>query len=403
MLDDLQEEDAPVDVKDEEVQADLEALERLLASGQLPEIEAALKQFGEARLQQGNIEYIIRAMPKWADSEHPWTACVRILRGKEGISDPERLCGWLKARAVEAGVLPRSVYERKSELGDLSGKVLRHVALIGAGQPRLKGIPRLWREVGQTPEGRSVIEFPVAIANVPDPVSGFSLTQQDLEELARNFESAREAGVDVGVKLDHPDQGPRIGDVVDVWVEGNLLWVRAVEHPRDALPATAVPLRAALSGSYPHKSIEYWQLSEGRRMSCTVQFNEEAFMSHRAEDQAVFERLQSLEAEVTRLKEENEALRQKLRLSELQALIRDQGLDKAVADPAVRRHLPEILLQAESVTIRLGESTRRLSDIIVQILRAKALPVGALPVEEGEPEWERLARRIAGVPDGGSK
>jgi seryl-tRNA synthetase len=126
-------------------------------------------------------------------------------------------------------------------------------------------------------------------------------------------------------------------------------------------------------------------------------------MSHRAEDQAVFERLQSLEAEVTRLKEENEALRQKLRLSELQALIRDQGLDKAVADPAVRRHLPEILLQAESVTIRLGESTRRLSDIIVQILRAKALPVGALPVEEGEPEWERLARRIAGVPDGGSK
>ena len=113
---------------------------------------------------------------------------------------------------------PRSVYERKAEkLAELRGKVLRHVALIGAGQPRLKKIPRVWREVGPNPEGGFVVEFPIAVADVPDPISGCSLTQQDLEELAQNFRLAREAGIDVGVKLDHPDEGPRVGDVIDVF------------------------------------------------------------------------------------------------------------------------------------------------------------------------------------------
>ena len=44
----------------------------------------------------GNIQNIIRAWPKWAGS---WRACVRELRGKQGISEPEALCAWLHKQA----------------------------------------------------------------------------------------------------------------------------------------------------------------------------------------------------------------------------------------------------------------------------------------------------------------
>lgn len=232
-------------------------------------------QLAEGR--RGNIEAIISAMPDWAGKEHPFSGCVEALRRVEGIRDPERLCGWLKARAVEKGVYSASVYKRKAEspqapvrrLADLAGKVLRNVALIGAGQPRIKGIPRDF-EVNRSADGRTVVRFPVAVAGARDPITGFELTQDDIRELASNFERARRLGIDVGVKLDHPDVGPRIGDVVGVEVRGNALWVEAVAVPPDALPSNAVSIEQALRGSYPSKSIEYWQLSEGGVLAGTI-------------------------------------------------------------------------------------------------------------------------------------
>lgn len=225
--------------------------------------------------RRGNIDAIIRSMPDWAGKEHPFSGCVAALRKVEGIQDPERLCGWLKARAVEAGVYSAKVYQRRSEapsgvgrLSDLSGKVLRHVALIGAGQPRIKGIPREFEVLNRG--DRTIVRFPVAVAGVRDPISGFELTLDDLRELADNFEKARLRGIEVGVKLDHPDIGPRIGDVVGVEIRDNALWVEAVAVPASALPANAVTIEQALQGSYPAKSIEYWQLAEGGVMTGTV-------------------------------------------------------------------------------------------------------------------------------------
>jgi hypothetical protein len=55
--------------------------------------QAAASQLGEAK---GNIQSIISTFGRWAGGSHH--QCVALLRGKSGISDPVRLCAWLKDR-----------------------------------------------------------------------------------------------------------------------------------------------------------------------------------------------------------------------------------------------------------------------------------------------------------------
>lgn len=59
------------------------------------ELSAAMKAAGVAE-QEGNIDSLVA----WA-GDVGFTKCVLSLEDKPGIVDPERLCGWLKARSKE--------------------------------------------------------------------------------------------------------------------------------------------------------------------------------------------------------------------------------------------------------------------------------------------------------------
>jgi len=64
-------------------------------------------EFVPGLLQEADAKGSIDALVKWAGGEG-FRGCVKHLTGKEGISDVPRLCGWLKARAREAGYLKES-------------------------------------------------------------------------------------------------------------------------------------------------------------------------------------------------------------------------------------------------------------------------------------------------------
>lgn len=59
-----------------------------------PDLAPQARAFAERR--SGNIGPIIRTFGKWAGGD--FTSCVSKLRGKKGISNPDRLCAWLKDR-----------------------------------------------------------------------------------------------------------------------------------------------------------------------------------------------------------------------------------------------------------------------------------------------------------------
>lgn len=63
---------------------------------------------------QGNIQNIVDAWRRWAGSH---TACVRELRGKPGITDPEALCAWLHKQAE--GKWPAEGSEYSPSLAEL--------------------------------------------------------------------------------------------------------------------------------------------------------------------------------------------------------------------------------------------------------------------------------------------
>lgn len=63
-------------------------------------------------VEAGNIQALISSFGKWAGGSHK--SCVGVLSGKPGITDPKRLCAWLKDkytgtktwRGKEGGVVP---------------------------------------------------------------------------------------------------------------------------------------------------------------------------------------------------------------------------------------------------------------------------------------------------------
>lgn len=64
-------------------------------------VQALLQQLGEdgdaeEAKRGGNVQRLISTFGRWAGGKH--TGCVAQLRGKAGISDPARLCAWLKDR-----------------------------------------------------------------------------------------------------------------------------------------------------------------------------------------------------------------------------------------------------------------------------------------------------------------
>jgi len=86
-----------------------------------PEIQA----YADANFQ-GNVEGLIR----WA-GEVGFNGCVSAVSGKEGITDPERLCGWLKAQARERGWLSpaHQSLEKGEEVQNMNKEFLKALGL----------------------------------------------------------------------------------------------------------------------------------------------------------------------------------------------------------------------------------------------------------------------------------
>lgn len=74
---------------------------------------------------QGNVKNIVASWRKWAGSH---TACVRALRGKPGISNPEALCAWLHKEAE--GKWPAEGSEYEPGLAELEAVVDAVAAII---------------------------------------------------------------------------------------------------------------------------------------------------------------------------------------------------------------------------------------------------------------------------------
>lgn len=123
-------EDVDVDLdgyepSDEEIQALIQAVQDLIK-----ELEGESQESGcppceaLARLAEqrgGNIERIISTFGRWAGGKH--TNCVARLRGKAGISDPERLCAWLKDRYLGTTTW-RGKHKEAGQPDELSGDLV---------------------------------------------------------------------------------------------------------------------------------------------------------------------------------------------------------------------------------------------------------------------------------------
>ncbi len=410
-----------------EILDDLVEFVRLFEAG---EIDVEL-----AERRRGNIKNIIKAWNKWTGDS--FRKCVGKLRDKPGIRSPEKLCGWLMHQAKKMGVIKKKhrdeayIIQKLQEV--LTGKVLRGVALKGAGSPAIKGIPRTWRVVGKRGE-RELIEFPVAVVDVVDPITGrVWLSSSDAREIVKNFDKAKAMGVSVPVKLDHVSDGPLIGEVETVRFDGRILWVTALAVPRDKLPSGVVYLSDALDGPYPEKSIEFDDLSERPPFTFrkVASFSEVSIIKalHPAKE-AEMEKLEELQQRLQKLEEslkerdellkereeqakkleeklkafedERRKLEEQLERERIVRLAEKEGLFEVVPDAKLRDALPDILLATRAIKVKLGEEEVSLKDALINLLRAvnKRPPEGVIKFEEPKDDVIKRAERIAKLATG---
>lgn len=147
--------------------------------------------------EQGNVDALI----EWAAGKG-WRGCVSSLSGKQGITDPERLCGWLKNQARIRGLLSESVRGRllESRSGmkwravlieegeSLNGRVytretLGQMADLIKAQGKLPAMGFVFR----TDEGKLIDHSPEGIneADFPDEVVGLHENPEIVEEAGK--------------------------------------------------------------------------------------------------------------------------------------------------------------------------------------------------------------------------